>query len=423
MSRITDIQLENVRCFEGVQSARIGRITLLVGENSSGKSTLLGCYRAIAKLANLNYLEETNHFDEPVFQLGLFNSIVRKGKSEFAVGAKFSDHCHESAQFVFFNYDNRFLDRKVKLEFQGVGGIRRNLEFSRPETPELLLHFRASEFEFNLFPGEVSYESISSWLSRYVRDGFLPYSSDLQNFKKRLKKDKDSRTVADYNSFLNYLSKELIFPKKNTFLTDVFIPEIPKRQRKFDSVPFYFAPQDEIDNELFEFLKMIGRDLNLWNAVNLVKTGIRNQYQILLETSNGPINLVDVGYGVHSLLHLLSKIYYSSSETVNLLQQPEVHLHPRAQSELAQWMANSDRNFIIETHSSHFVNWFRICVMNEAISPEEISLVYFQPSADGKKSKIYNIYINSQGNLEHEPAEYGSFFVDEAERLLGFKNN
>ena len=42
MGRITELRLRDVRCFDGEQSAKLGRITLLLGENGAGKSTFLG---------------------------------------------------------------------------------------------------------------------------------------------------------------------------------------------------------------------------------------------------------------------------------------------------------------------------------------------------------------------------------------------
>ena len=59
MPRISEISIQNIRCFNFAQHARLGRITLLVGENSVGKSTFLGCYNAFAHLSNLIRLDWT----------------------------------------------------------------------------------------------------------------------------------------------------------------------------------------------------------------------------------------------------------------------------------------------------------------------------------------------------------------------------
>ena len=117
---------------------------------------------------------------------------------------------------------------------------------------------------------------------------------------------------------------------------------------------------------------------------------------------------------------ILSFICGSAPETVLLLQQPEIHVHPRAQAGLAQWMAESGRSFVIETHSDHFVDRFRICVMKETLAPDELSIVYFEPTADGARSRMHCISVDPQGNLEGAPDGYRSFFLEETRSLLGF---
>ena len=65
MPRISEISIQNIRRFNSPQHARLGRITLLVGENSVGKSTFLGCYNAFAHLSNLIDLTDNHPFDRP----------------------------------------------------------------------------------------------------------------------------------------------------------------------------------------------------------------------------------------------------------------------------------------------------------------------------------------------------------------------
>ena len=83
-------------------------------------------------------------------------------------------------------------------------------------------------------------------------------------------------------------------------------------------------------------------------------------------------------------------------------------------------MARSGRSFVIETHSDHLVDRFRICVMKELMAPDDLSIVYFEPNADGSSSTIHSISVDSQGNLQGEPVGYRSFFLQETKSLLGF---
>lgn len=132
-------------------------------------------------------------------------------------------------------------------------------------------------------------------------------------------------------------------------------------------------------------------------------------------------NLVDVGYGVHAILHLLRAMNNTSLETVVLRQKPEVHLHPSAQVELAQMMAESPHQFVIETHRDHLIDRFRICVMQGVLPPEALRIAYFQRDPDHNESTIHDICVDRDGNLAGEPPEYGTFFMQETNRLLGIE--
>ena len=168
------------------------------------------------------------------------------------------------------------------------------------------------------------------------------------------------------------------------------------------------------------FLADMGKKLGLWSAVHVDRRLDERGAQVFVDAPSGRFNLLDVGYGVHSLLVILGFIYRSAHGAILLLQQPEIHVHPRAQAALARWMAESGRSFMIETHSDHFVDRFRICVMKGTLAPNELSIVYFEPTADGKRSRMHSISVDSRGNLEGAPDGYRSFFLEETRSLLGF---
>ena len=417
MARITDIEIGDVRCFDGTQSARTRRITLLVGENGAGKSTFLGCYRTLAKLANLHDLAEDNHFDEPPFHMGGFDSIVRRGKSAFTVGGTFADHCHDRVAFTFRAVDVRPVDRAMDLEFRGKDGTRRDLHITTPAAPDIVMRVQGAGRTFDLLRGEVSFLSVSTWLSRYVRHGHLPFAGNLDIFRDT-RKPTGVDTTNDFLMFVSLLEKDLPFPDAHALQVATADPALPLRQRYYDAMPGHLATGDE--SELLAFLADMGQELGLWGAVHLDRRLDDHGAQVVVDTARGRFNLMDVGYGVHSLMAIFSFIYRSAPEAVLLIQQPEIHVHPRAQAALAQWMAESGRSFVIETHSDYFIDRLRICVMKELLAPDELSIVYFEPSEDGARSRMHSISVDQQGNLEGEPAGYRSFFLNETKSLLGF---
>ena len=422
MARITEFNLRDVRCFEGAQSARLARITCLVGENGTGKSSVLGCYRTLAKMANLFDLSEVNHFDGEPFSLGSFGTIVRQGKSDFEIGARFEDHCHDRLSLTFraeSGGSDSPLDCALDLAYRDDQGGPRKLKLSRPDTPQPSLRITETEFQLDLLPGEISYRSPSTWLSRYIRDGHFPYGGDVKIFKDRSTRGDDRDRLNNFAKFAGWLrASGRIFPPESTFVTSEPDPTLPKRLRNHESTPNYLNPEN---TGLFEFLGDLGNVLGLWSGVGVSAQRGQSGFQILVETPSGPRNLVDVGYGIHSLLPILSEIYEAPENAVFLLQEPEVHVHPRAQAQFAQWMAKSDRHFLIETHSDHLIDRLRICVMKGLIGPEELSIVCFEPNQDGKASRLHSIAVDELGNVLGAPPSYRTFFRREVDTLLGFK--
>ncbi len=418
MAWIRELQLRDVRCFEGVQSARLGRrITLLVGENSAGKSTFMGCYKALTRLANLDDIAEENHFDQAPFHMGDFDSVARSGRKEFVVGAAFEDHCHASASFTFRAQGNRPVDRVLDLSVSGTGDDGQSVRIVIPDEPEIVLRFGGPGFTYDMRQSEVSYRSIATWLSRYVRTGHLPYSGDLELFRKRTG-ESGYESGRDFVGLINFLGSYFPYPEPGTFVACALDPALPERARSYRVLPVQFSSRSE--GILSDFLPRIGERLGLWRNIAFESVPNSTGTVVMVETTPGVWrNLIDVGYGIHGLLPLLVSMAGSSPDEVNLLQHPEVHVHPRAQATLAEWMAESGRRFMIETHSDHFVDRFRICVMKGLLSPEDLSIVYFQPDREGTHSCIHGIAVDRQGNLEGEPPDYRLFFLEESRDLLG----
>ena len=412
MSEITELRLRDIRCFDGEQSAKLGRVTLLVGENSSGKSTFLGCYNAFATLANFYDLDDENYFDDSPFHMGYFNTIVRADRTDFSVGGSFKNHLYTNAEFTFLEGNNRKpFESKLELEFNDSVNSKRRLSVSaEPESDTL--RFDGPNFHFNLRKTEVSYASISTWISRYVRRGFLPYRGDQQRYRDR--KESKLSGVEEFVKFINFLESGLPLPNSPTFKTNALDPSLPRRKRIYEAPPEFAMNFEPSANQEVNLAK-----LRLWNNIEAQRTNDRKSFEVKVETAAGAHNLIDVGYGIHSLLPLARELQVAEPKTVFLLQQPEIHLHPAIQAELAQLMAESDFSFIIETHSDQFIDRFRICVMEKVLQPEDLTILYFETDSCKTKSNIFSIEVDELANFVNAPNGYRKFFMEETKRLMG----
>jgi len=111
-----------------------------------------------------------------------------------------------------------------------------------------------------------------------------------------------------------------------------------------------------------------------------------------------------------------------SGRSAFLFQQPEVHLHPKAQAALgsifSEYISNNHNNFIVsETHSDYLIDRIRIEVRNKLIPPELINILYFESVESSVK--IHEMHLDKQGNVLDAPSGYRDFFIREQEKVLG----
>lgn len=129
----------------------------------------------------------------------------------------------------------------------------------------------------------------------------------------------------------------------------------------------------------------------------------------------------NVGTGVTYIATLIIAALSCKVDDTLIIENPEIHLHPRAQSRLVEFLAyvsNLGLQVILETHSDHIYNGLRKCIKKERISKDKTA-VYFLELDETMQTKVYDIKLNRQGAEENHP--YGLFdqFDDDLDELLG----
>ncbi len=179
--------------------------------------------------------------------------------------------------------------------------------------------------------------------------------------------------------------------------------------------------------ELREGLVGFGQRAGLFKDIDVKSfgKGDADPFQIMVKVAGTSMNLADVGYGVSQVLPILYQVQKASDYKTFLLQQPEVHLHPRAQAELGSLFVSAVGRkkrqkpvFVIETHSDYLVDRVRIEVANGKISPDDVTIVFFD--RQNQESTATNLYLNDRGEIQNPPDNFRDFFLEEHAKLLGF---
>ena len=150
----------------------------------------------------------------------------------------------------------------------------------------------------------------------------------------------------------------------------------------------------------------------------------RQEYEVKVLTKGGRewVDLPDVGFGVSQVLPVLVQCYYAPRGSIIIMEQPEIHLHPRAQALLADVMIDviharengkpRDIQLIIETHSEHFLRRLQRRIAEQELSSQELA-VYFA-NVDHNPARLEPLQVDQFGNILNWPED---FFGDEMEDI------
>ena len=135
------------------------------------------------------------------------------------------------------------------------------------------------------------------------------------------------------------------------------------------------------------------------------------------------VTIADVGFGVSQLLPIVVMSLRSSDSPLLLFEQPEIHLHPRAQAGLADFFLSldlSERRLVVETHSDHFINRLRRRIAEDPTDQlrEDVGILFVLPPQDGRGATVEQLRVDRYGVIENWPAEFLPESADEAEAIF-----
>jgi energy-coupling factor transporter ATP-binding protein EcfA2 len=414
-----EISLENVRCLCEEQTLRVKPLTFLVGENSTGKSTFLAM---LAHISQPGFPSFRPDFNTPPYDLGTFDSIAtykggRYGRADhFVVGFKVDEDTSRSATYInekgqpqLKTYKQKDKDEEFAIELDSAARSG-TITFSRPSSEEsmqipldltpiladnsdaslnVLVHFALARGPFKANP-----ESLIP--SRVLRVGspILPPTLSLGPIRA-----KPRRTYDEFR--------------------DEFTPEGDHRAVMLARL---WQEDDQKKRLLVEALTAFGVDSALFQYIDVRRLGKgpTDPFQLLVRTAGPSANLVDVGYGVSQVLPLVVQTILATKRRRVLLQQPEVHLHPKGQAALgtffSKMVAHSKKEFVIETHSDYLLDRVRLEVARGTLRPEDVGILFFEKA--GMVTHVHLIEIDGAGNVVDSPESYRSFFLEEEMNLF-----
>ena len=130
---------------------------------------------------------------------------------------------------------------------------------------------------------------------------------------------------------------------------------------------------------------------------------------------------VDVGYGISQILPVIVEGVAGRSRII-CVDQPEVHLHPKLQAEIADLMIESrSKQWIVETHSELLVRRILRRIAEKKIKPSDVSVLYVDPpsaSNSERGSEIKVLEIEESGRFSSSTPWPQGFFEDGYQEMM-----
>ena len=464
--------VRNYRCFgDNAQTARLAPLTLFVGENSSGKTSLMAMLRALWDAAIDDRVPD---FKEAPYDLGSFNEIAHhrgargsraesfEGRIEIRLPQRRSPSNNGRSLEFCVTFEEQWsapapVSRRYSCGGYWVTQFWHDSEGRQAEigTPQGRWRMSRGRPSIDSQPGNPTVPiwpidrllfSLLMFLERETQEGDA-FEVEALEGSPDLTRNDVSELNKRFQPLQHRFGRGLRASTSRPFATApvrsqperTYDPRRSSADALGDYVPTYLAQLSQRDTQAWSALKTrleeFGHDAGLFDEIrvrHLGKTDV-DPFQVQVRKfgsrTKGPFrSLVDVGYGISQVLPVALELLRADGPNTLLLQQPEVHLHPSAQASLGTLLcevvanprASANRQLIVETHSDYIIDRVRMAVADptQAIRPDDVSLVYFERS--GLEVLLHSISVDEFGNVVDAPPGYRQFFLDEIQRSVGF---
>ena len=439
---LTKLHLKNFKAWKDTGSIRLAPLTVIFGANSAGKSSLGHLLLALKQTALSTDRKRALHLGDAstLIDLGTFADCM---------------HGHDLASSLEFSLSwalpkplevrdplqpaLRYLGDRLGLDVSLAAG-----KSGQPEVQSLryvLANGGGEVLDVNLSRGENRKFSLESAHYKFVMaDGRKWPLEEPEKFYRvsdiSMARFKNAGFLTDFAlatetmlGSLSYLGPLRNHPQR-TYQWSGDTPE-GVGQKGENAIAAILAAQNagrmlnrgpRMSKQSFaEFVANWLKDLGVIHSfvVKPVAEG-RKEYEVLVKThAKAPeVKITDVGFGVSQVLPVLVQAFYCPPNSTVWMEQPEIHLHPQVQAELADVFISAIRSrengnarnvqLIVESHSEHFLNRLQRRIAEGEITPNDVAIYFCKRT--GSATELEPLEVNLYGDIENWPE---NFFGDE----------
>jgi len=474
---VTAIRLENFMAFEDTGWIELKPITLLFGRNSSGKSAIIRALRLLQQsldkapigtpfALNYDYGVDVGSFSTIIH--GTQRAISQNRSSFIGFGFRFTvDDKYVSELFAEEQIFQPWIELNLKFGIFDGKIILVSVECNAWKTaiPEKdrrtifaaersLWDFTSNQnqwwFWSDFLEEHLSEEeTIWKYLEIGLQNGFLPFLQQPQPDQeqasffdfRQASENKDYILVVnllkcareDIGNFLRAIQH--IEPIRPTPQRRFILDASSQRQMQMHDLDDYLRLlKDEITPQERYVLNKWLSEFELGAGVSpkpvLIEAGGLVISSLELEEAEGgmsSINLVDTGFGASQIIPILSECISAQPNSWIIIEQPELHLHPRAQSHLADLFCSVTQygNLLVESHSEHLLLRLQTILARTAsnslptresswsLITDQLAVYFIRRPKGDTESTVSRLEFNPLGDMLNTPEGFEDFFSDD----------
>lgn len=400
---LTQIKLTNFKCFKEETAIPLSKFNLFTGVNGAGKSTALQALLLMRQSVELDEFATELVLNGSCVSLGSFDDVRNRGipkiepiHFEFLYSHK---QCNCSQHYLLkpkpdemslaiFQIDMNLScpDQSVckTIYYDNETGLYCSAgEDANQHGDRVKLNHPSFGISFGM-PPDIANGTDCNW---YIYTGF---NFDIHN--------------------IHFISADRIGPQE--FYLKSTLPRFRHVGTKGE---FTVNLLDKLALELVNESLCLGDDARtiitqtqawLGKILNPLKLEVPRSKTNILELFIGNFKPSNVGFGYTSILPIIVTGLIAKLGEKIIIENPEIHLHPKAQSALIEFLvkvANTGVQIFIESHSDHVLNALRIAVLKGQLTSEDANILYFQGN---NQKTVQQIPIQKDGRIEEWPENF-----------------
>ena len=481
-NRFKFLAVDNFKGFATKNTIKIKPITLIYGPNSYGKSSIMQSLLLLNQTINegKDYNNVNLLPNGTIVSLGAFNDFLNKQNDNNEIKIEISlpdDHYFQNNYDKFLNLASDFykkreyekaiedFDRAIKLSEIGIKlGDKEKMPTSILSELSVCLHFALRNINSNS-----SHKKRKKTFSDNKNEDKQIILSQIDVYEKQTDYDNPENPVENHQKLICTLkytennlyeitdadgndlgkSEKISFFSVNGSLSDIFrkledslksivyVSSYRKQPKRYyvpeNNRRIYVGKNGEFTAEILGYDNDVLNDVNHWlDRIAKYKLDVNKDEKVSSVTLDDKktdvksVNLLDLGSGVAQVLPVITQAFINPNEdkskngTMVLVEEPEIHLHPKAQAEIGEMFAKAaektGNTFIIETHSENLLLRLEKLIRKGELSKDDVSVIYVDKSEDG--SYCIPLIIDNEGDIENIDEIPDGFFEESFNELF-----